>query len=429
MKILYRTAGLLLALLVSAGVAAQRHLRRPRVERDTTGLLVRAYTDSIIQARARIDSSKMVLPLTDGRFLRLFVPVTFYHDVAARRFDLRRDSADGFAEAVDEALLHVYESHPGLVRSSESRLRQSGSLREELDRPVRQKVELSKRVDPVPQDEPLYVPSGVVVRRPNFWSFSGDGYLQLLQNFVSTNWYKGGESNYSMVGNVTFNANYNNKSRFKWENKLEMKLGFQTSRGDTIHKFKTNNDLLRYTGKVGIQAHKHWYYTLQLLAYTQFTQGLKSNDRHVYSDFMSPFNLNLGLGMDYTVATRNNRLRGSVNISALSFNFRYVDRKNLASRYGVVGDHHTLEDFGSQLTCNLTWQIINQVQWKTRFYAYTTYKRVEMEWENTIMLQVSKYISANIFLYPRFDDSTKRDDKLGYFQFKEYSSLGFSYSF
>ena len=52
-----------------------------------------------------------------------------------------------------------------------------------------------------------------------------------------------------------------------------------------------------------------------------------------------------------------------------------------------------------------------------------------MEWENTISLQVSKYISANIFLYPRFDDSTKRNDDLGYFQFNEYSSLGFAYSF
>ena len=79
----------------------------------------------------------------------------------------------------------------------------------------------------------------------------------------------------------------------KFENKLELKLGFQTSRGDTLHKFKTNNDLIRYTGKLGLQAHNQWYYTLQLLAYTQFAQGLKSNDKKVYSDFMSPFNVNL----------------------------------------------------------------------------------------------------------------------------------------
>jgi len=246
---------------------------------------------------------------------------------------------------------------------------------------------------------------------------------------VSGNWYKGGESNYSMVGNVTLNANYNNKSKLKLDNKLELKLGFQTSRGDTLHKFKTNNDMIRYTGKVGLQASKRWYYTFQLLAYTQFTKGLKSNDDYVYSDFMSPFNLNVGLGMDYSVEAAKKRLKGNINIAPLSFNFRYVDRKYLASRYGIKGDHRTLEDFGSQLTADLTWTFCDQVKWKTRLYFYTTYERTEIEWENTITLAVSKYISANLFLYPRFDDSTNRDDKLGYLQFKEYSSLGFSYSF
>jgi hypothetical protein len=52
-----------------------------------------------------------------------------------------------------------------------------------------------------------------------------------------------------------------------------------------------------------------------------------------------------------------------------------------------------------------------------------------MEWENTFTLQVSKYISAQLFVYPRFDDTTKRDEDLGYWQLKEYSSIGFNYVF
>ena len=46
-----------------------------------------------------------------------------------------------------------------------------------------------------------------------------------------------------------------------------------------------------------------------------------------------------------------------------------------------------------------------------------------------LQLKVSKYISAVIFLYPRFDDGNKRDDGLGYWQFKEYTSIGLSYTF
>ena len=52
-----------------------------------------------------------------------------------------------------------------------------------------------------------------------------------------------------------------------------------------------------------------------------------------------------------------------------------------------------------------------------------------MEWENLFTFQVSKFISANLFLYPRFDDSEKRHNSMGYFQFLEYSSLGIAYSF
>ena len=67
--------------------------------------------------------------------------------------------------------------------------------------------------------------------------------------------------------------------------------------------------------------------------------------------------------------------------------------------------------------------------WKSRLYAYTSYKRMVVEWENQIELKVTKYISANVFLYPRFDDSGTRHDIHGYWQFMEYSSLGLSYNF
>lgn len=421
---------MLLTVVFEASAGVYRHSIR-RVSRDTTAIL-RAYTDSLAALRLRIDSSKVSDAPADMGAARLFMPFTFYHDVAERAFSVSGDTLanDSVAGMTDRAMLNIYLSRPDLVVDSEARLRRIGTIRNELDKPVRRDVKLSAAIEPLPEEGMMPVPSGVLIRKPNFWTFSGDSYMQLLQNYVTGNWYKGGESNYSLVSNLTLNANYNNKSRVKFENKLELKLGFQTSRDDTLHAFKTNNDLIRYTGKLGLQAHSHWYYSLQLLAYTQFTHGLKSNDKKIYSDFMSPFDLNLGLGMDYTVETRNKRLTGSINFSFLSFNFRYVDRQDLASRYSITGDHHTREDFGSQLTANLTWNISNNVNWKTRLYGYTSYSHVLVEWENTIVLKVSRYISTNIFLYPRFDDSAKiRDDKLGYLQFKEYGSLGFAYSF
>jgi hypothetical protein len=277
--------------------------------------------------------------------------------------------------------------------------------------------------------EPETAPSDIVIFKPNFWTFGGDYYLQFLQNYVSDNWYKGGESNYSLLGRVTMMANYNNKQKVKWENKLEMRLGYQTSKGDSVHSLKTSDDLIRYTSKLGLQASRKWYYTIQMVAQTQFAHGYKSNDKKVYSDFFSPFNLNLSVGMDYSVDWLNHRLKGSAHLAPLAFNWKYVGREDLATRYGLKEGQHGMTDYGSECIFDLSWQLMENLKWKTRLWAYTTYKRAEIEWENTITFQFNRYISSNIFLYPRFDDGAKRKDDQSYWQFKEFMSIGFSYSF
>lgn len=379
----------------------------------------------------------------NGHFYRLFAPLTFYHSVANRQFSVLNDGCDSLTQAIDRVLLNVYLTRPDLVKNTETKLQEAGTIRDDVNVPIVQHVELVEQVDPTPAEVEVEPVQQLMVKKPKFWTMKGDGSLQFMQNYVSENWYKGGESYYSALGRLTLEANYDNKSRWKWDNKLELKLGFQTSKSDSLHKFKTNEDLIRYTGKVGLQATKRWYYTMQLIAYTQFLEGLKSNDRRVYSNFLSPLNLNVGLGMDYKLEALKKRLTGTVNISPLAVNYRYVERswfeKKKAddpktwswfpSRYGIEAGKHHLLDLGSQLTANLEWKINDNVTWKSRLYAFTSYKRTEVEWENTFALRVSKFISANLFLYPRFDDAGRRDEGLGFFQFKEYSSLGFSYSF
>lgn len=427
-----------MAFLLSLYAIAQQPKAKVVLTTDSMAT-VNAYLDSLLKFRQQqmamstagnVDSENATKP--DGRYYRLFAPLTFYRSPANRSLDLAHDNYgtdnnDKVAEAVDNVLMAVYLNRPDLVVGTETILDKSGSVRDDLDRPVKNDVDMSKAVEPVP-DTPDIIPQGLVIQKPNFWTFKGDGNLQLMQNFVSDNWYKGGESNYSMVGQVTLAANYNNKSGVQLENILELKLGFQTSPSDTVHKFKTNNDLIRYTGRLGLQATKKWYYTLQLLAYTQFTRGYKSNDEKVYSDFMSPFNLNVGLGMTYNLSAFDGKLTGKVNLSPFSYNWKYIDRSDLCAHYGI-GDHHAMDDFGSQITSEISWKLSNIMLWKSRFYFYTTYSRAEMEWENTFQLTLSKYISTNIFVYPRFDDSVGRDKDLGYWQFREYCSLGLSYAF
>ena len=422
----------LLIVLSLVDVSAQRHSQR-QVEKPDTAQVVKDYMDSLAVLRHQLDSLHQVnaqlrTEVSDGRYFRLFAPTTFYHSGANKQLSLSPQKGDEVTDAVDEAMMKLYMRRPDLVKNNESVLKKVGTLRGDVNTELTQKVDLVDMAAPVP-DEPEAVPVAVVIQKPNFWKFKADGYLQFLQNYVSDNWYKGGENNYSAVAAATLELNYNDKDKILFDNKLEMKLGIQTSASDTVHKFKTNNDLLRLTSKLGLQAHKRWYYTLQLLAYTQFTRGLKANDEKTYSDFMSPFNLNVGIGMEYKVSAFNNRLTGSLNFLPLTLNFVYVDRNALTSSYGISGDHHTREEFASQFTADLKWQLMDQLSWKARLYANTSYHRSLIEWENQFELKVTKYISANLFLYPRFDDSNNWDEHLGYFQFQEWSSLGLTYSF
>ena len=401
------------------------------------------YSDSLVAFKEKLDSMQMAeealedLGLADGRFYKLFAPLTFYHSPArkALRMVSHSEGTDPVSDEIDNTLLSVYLNRPDLVLNSENRLNKVGGLNHDFSAPIQQDVALVEKVDPVTVEQVEDPPVEVLVTKPNFWTFKGDYFLQGLQSYISGNWYKGGESNYSILGSITMEANYNNKQKVKWDNKLEMKLGFLTSKSDSVHSLKTSDDLLRLTSKLGLQATKKWYYTLQLWAYTQFWRGFKSNDRHVYSDIMSPFNLNISLGMDYNVEAWKKKLTGTIHLAPFAYNFKYVDRnwfgdkENFTTRYGLDLGKHTLHDFGSQFTIDLKWAIAENITYQTRMYGFTTFKRVEWEWENTFTFNFNKYISTKLFIYPRFDDSTMRDDHHGYFQFKEFMSLGFSYSF
>lgn len=359
---------------------------------------------------------------------RLFMPFTFYKGVAHRLFSLDDDADSCSAALLDDALLNVYLRRPDLVETKETDL---DKVQPPVDsKPIVVAPDINKvKHEYAPINDIIEAPTPeIVVLRPNFWTFKGDYYLQILQNYVSDNWYKGGEKNYSVMANAVFEANYNNKQKIRWDNKLELKVGAQTSQSDTVHKVKINTDLLRFTSRLGLQATRKWYYTIQAITTTQMFRNFGTNSNKVLSDFLSPLTFNLSIGMDYKPSYFKGKLTGNVHLAPLAYNLKYVDRKYLNTRYGIEPDKMALNDFGSQFTIDLTWQICNNVKWRSRLYGYTTYERSEMEWENTFSFQFNKYISSMLYVYPRFDDSKKRDKDYGYFQLKEYISFGFSYS-
>lgn len=365
---------------------------------------------------------------------KLFAPFTFYHDVSRRLFtpQLKGEKTEiksDFSPILSDSILtRYYIAHPELIQNTQNRIKEAGSIESGIDRPIRHRFDF---VGQSTSSGDVGLPSNlkVFVTKPRFWVIKGDYSLQFMQNYVSGNWYKGGESNYSLLGSISMEANYNNRHKIIWDNKLELKLGVQNSRSDSVHALKTTEDLIRLTSKLGLKASNKWYYTLQMIASTQFTHSYKVNDPVLYADFLSPFNLNLSVGMDYNIDWLDHSLKGTVHLAPLAYNCKYSRLLELSERLGIQEGSHVLHDFGSQFTIDFTWELSDQIRWKSRAYAYTSYKRVEMEWENTFVFQLNKWMAAQLFVYPRYDDGISRDVHHGFWQFKEYASIGFNYSF
>lgn len=407
--------------------------------------IYKAYDDSLSAMIRRYDSWKYTGSdtLSNPYYFMLFSPPTFYASPVHRSIGelnpgkvLRPQNAlglYGLEAGADSLWSYVYAQHPWLVRYDEGQLEKDDGIRTDLPKEVKPEIKLSEQSDDEPAAPEL--PSGqqgqpdwgIVVRRPNFWTFNTNVSLQFVQNYVSDNWYKGGESNNSLLAGLVVDANYNNKQKILFSNKLEMKLGFQSSKNDEEHKFKTNSDQIRLTNKLGLRATNHWYYTLMLQSWTQFYPGYKANDKNVYSDFMSPFESLFSLGMDYKLDKSKFHL--TATMSPIALNFKYVGRKALSTSFGLDEGKHTKFDYGSNITMSYSWDIVKNVKWQGRLYFFTDYSKVQVEWENTFNLQINRFLSTRLFLYPRFDDSVAREEGDSYLQFNELLSLGLNVNF
>jgi hypothetical protein len=329
-------------------------------------------------------------------------------------------------ETVNRILIQLYVTRPDLVVTTEDRIMSLRSYREE-------KMTVTPKTSVIQLFKPEEVKEDVgkvnfLVRKPNFWYSGGEGSLQITQNYISDNWYRGGESNHALLSNLRLFANYNDKEHLQFENILEMKLGFNTvsSELDTIRTYRIDTDVFRLSSKLGLQAFLTWYYTLSGEFNTQLLHNYRANTKDVVSAFMSPGNVALSAGMDYKL--RQKAVTLSVIVSPFSYNCRWVTNSKIdETRFGLKEGKHSLEDFGSKVQSTFSWRIISTITLDSRFYYFTDYDKVESELENTLNFVLNRYFSTKLFVHYRFDDNVKRKEDNSYFQTKELLSFGMNY--
>lgn len=386
---------------------------------------------------------------TNPYYYRLFTPLAFYYapvrqineltwvfqpldTLPDQRLELLPFEESKFVSIkrinrqVNSMLLDTYMERPDLVVTTESRIRSRQTFREDKGVDKHTKTSVLSLFKPEDMIDESIGEAGVVIHKPNFWVTGGSGSLQFTQNYISGNWYKGGDSNQSMLGYLQLFANYNDKEKVQFENLIEAKVGFMTNKADTMHSYKMNYDVFRLYSKLGIQAAKNWYYTVSGEFNSQFFRNYKTNTNTVQSAFLSPANLILSIGMDYKKKTKTANL--SVFISPLAYNFRYVGSSAVnETKFGLKEGKSTMHDFGSKLQTTLSWKVTSAVIYDTRLYYFTNYQKVEAEWENTINFVLNRYLSTKLFMHARFDDGAKRVGDKSYFQLQELLSFGINY--
>lgn len=368
--------------------------------------------------------------------LRMSLPPTFYSSSVLQQFsaetpDIRTDRSLVRMYLVNDALASMYVNRPEIIVQTDSQVEQAGTLRDDVHGSLTTDTKLSDKVVTVDLGAEMNEGVVLVTRRPNFWKFSGSGSLQFTQNYFSENWYQGGENNYAFLGLLTLNANYDNKQNVQWENRLEARLGFQTtSESETRRSMKPTDNLLRLTTKLGYKAYKTLFYTMQVQAYTQLVPLYESNSDVIRTNFLSPLNLTVSVGLDYKFQTNNNNFRGNVYLAPCAYNMRYVSNIDLATKHGIEAGHHAYHNFGPSITVNAYWQILKNLSWNARMYWISNFTYTNIEWENTFNFTINKYLSAKLFVYPKFDDSSARYKSEGgsFFMMKEWLSLGFNYN-
>ena len=374
-------------------------------------------------------------------YFRLFAPLTLYKAPVAQAFSLDsyptvtlEDSLRLAAMAsgkelsllneLDRVLLSAYLSSPAVVGLTEDELMAHKNLSEEAMKTVSEsaKLEVPAAAEAALSEATPQAVVDIIVQKPNFWVTKGNFSTQLTESFFSPNWYQGGTNNLNLLSMLTLEANYNNKRKVQWDNKLDARLGFYKNQGEDV---ESNQDLLRLTSKLNLKAIRNWNYAIEAQGNTQMLNHHDA-DGALQSRFLSPADVAFTVGMDFK-KTFN---KGSVSIfpGPLSYKLNYVLNTDLAEKYGIEAGKHARHDIGSKIEVNFDYKITDNISYKTRFYYFTTYTNVQADWENTLNFQVSKYISTKLFFHTRFDDFVDAYDGWGHFQFKQYLMLGLNYA-
>lgn len=266
------------------------------------------------------------------------------------------------------------------------------------------------------------------------WIHTFDASLQFSQAYVSPNWYQGGNKSLNMIGQVTYNLKLNQKfyPKHLFELNVGYKLAMNSAPDDSIHAYNISEDIFQVNATMGYKAAKKWYYSANLLFKTQLLNSYPTNSNVKRASFMSPAELNVGLGMTFNHSNEKKTFTLGASVSPLSWNMKTVRDKDInPENYSIDNGRKIKHKFGSSAECTLNWKISHNITYQSRLFLFTDYDYAYADWEHTIDLSINRFLSTRFYAHMRYDTTTPYIEGTSWkkFQFKEIFSFGFTYHF
>ena len=266
------------------------------------------------------------------------------------------------------------------------------------------------------------------------WLHSFDGGLHFSQAYISPNWYQGGTSNLNTIIHALYNVKLNPKFNpdIIFDTSVSYKLALNNAPEDSIHSYNISEDIFQFNTKFGIKAARRWYYSITAQFKTQLLNSYKVNSDEMIASFLSPGELNVGVGLTYNYENPRKTVSFSASIAPLSYNLKTCTNPNLnPEAFGIDPGKTSKSEYGSSVELNFKWKLTYNITYTSRLFAFTDYHYLQGDWENTLDFSINRFLSTRIYAHLRYDSQAPEvaDTSWRLWQFKEILSIGFSYKF
>ena len=258
--------------------------------------------------------------------------------------------------------------------------------------------------------------------KDTIWKYKGNSEINFSQGYLN-NWAAGGDDYLSTLLLSKYTLSYN-KNKLSWENILSYKLG-GTQQGK-IDMRKTD-DLFEFNSKLGCKLSNNNFYFSNIINFK--TQILKGFDYANGNDSIA-----IATGLEYKP---NKQLTALMSIISGKATFISDTSKYNPTLYGVDSSQNHKLEMGAYLRVIYQNVILKNISYNTSLILFSNYfnnpQNIDIDWQLTVKLKVTKYINTMIFGHLVYDDDVLITQLNGLkkkaIQFKETIGIGISYSF